>query len=122
MSIKMKICKWKKEIIILLVVGFCILYVITGATLSVMKNTRQEFSKEEGAGYFAYYSNGSYEIGINLEDNSSIVRRHEYCHYRQFKEGRIYESVLGNFINEVECYIKEWLPTKIPKEINFTYY
>lgn len=76
-------------------------------------------------GYFSVgqtsYNSVTGNISVEIDadyaktDTDNTVLRHEYCHVSQFRNKRAFSCFfsIGNYINEVECYIAEYLPDDI---------
>ena len=85
-----------------------ILFFISPVINSTFQGENKYFTK--GGEFIINGDTGIIKIYIPQNDSRyESVLKHELCHKEQWEQGRIYESKLGRFINELECSIKQYV-------------
>jgi len=110
-----KIIKYVIFGILVLVLSLFLIKILSPAYFSYKLDCNPEFYEENIEFVGGYTDTETGEIMICVNESSKEYKRtllHENCHLNQLKENRSYscENPIGVFINEAECYIKEFFP------------
>lgn len=82
---------------------------VTAVCSSTTFEEVQQKAQQQGYYLAGYYSPSDDNITI-LDPNDSTVMKHELCHRRQAKQGRLYSGCnnkILSMLDEIECYVAE---------------
>lgn len=103
------VAKFYLSLVLAAIITIFIIWIILPAMASTFQSNI--FDNTLGFKTQGYYDprNDTITILINQSDPEyKIVLKHELCHQRQHREGKLTNSTVNLFIREIECYIKQY--------------